>query len=75
VDTEHSKTQQLIKIKRDSQAYHDLITAIPELKAYFEIGDQVIVTIGRYSIKISDDGKTVLTDDELEHLVKTFKKA
>lgn len=75
VDTEHSETKQLIKIKRDSQAYHDLITAIPELKIYFEIGDQVIVTIGRYSIKIADDGKTALTDDELEHLVKAFKKA
>ena len=57
-----------------SQAYLDLITAIPELKTSFEIGKHVIVTIGPYSIEIADDGKTELTKNELKKLVTAFKK-
>jgi hypothetical protein len=75
IDAEYSQDKKIIKIKRDSQAYHDLITAIPQLKAYFEIGKHVIVNIGKYSIEIADDGKTELTDKELNQLVSAFKKA
>ncbi len=69
-DAEHSQEKELIKIKRNSQAYHDLITAMPDLKAYFEIGQNVIVNVGDYSIEMVDDGKTELTEDELKKLVK-----
>jgi len=69
-DTGHSQEKEIIKIKRDSQAYHDLITAMPDLKAFFEIGQNVIVNIGEYSIEIADEGKTELAEDELKKLVK-----
>lgn len=70
VDSEHSPKKEIIKIKRDSPAYHDLITAMPDLKAYFEIGQNVIVNIEEFSIAIADDGKTELPEDELRKLVK-----
>jgi hypothetical protein len=72
VDTTHSQKKELIKIKRGSQAYHDLIKALPELKTYFEIEQKVIVNIGKYSIELADDGKTELKKDELEKLVKEY---
>jgi hypothetical protein len=75
VDTEHSQKKEIIKIKRGSQAYIDLITAMPELKAYFEAEKNMIVNIGQYSIEIADDGKTELTEDELKKLVEAFKKS
>ncbi len=74
IDSKHSQKKKIIKIKRGSQAYRDLIKAIPGLKASFEIGKHVIVNIGQYSIEIADDGKTKLTDDELKQLINSFKK-
>ena len=62
--------QQLITIKRDSRAYHDLIAVMPELKDYAAIGQKVIVNFGDYSLEIADNGKTVLTNDELQQLKK-----
>ena len=69
VDTTHTPQHTLLKIKRGSQAYHDLLKALPELKAYFEIGKHVIVNIGKYSIEIADEGKTTLTEEELTQLM------
>jgi hypothetical protein len=69
-DSNHSQKKEIIKIKRNSQAYHNLITAIPDLEVYFEIGQNVVVNIGEYSIEIADEGKTELTEDDLKTLVK-----
>jgi Ca-activated chloride channel family protein len=68
VDGEHSNEKEIMKIRRDSQAYKDLIAAIPELKKYFELGEKVIVNVGRYSIEIAEDGKIELTKEELKRL-------
>ena len=75
IDSEHSQKAKLLKIQRDSQAYRDLLKAIPELKTYFELGDHVIVNIGKYSIEIAADGKTTLTEKELKQLANAFKKS
>lgn len=73
-DSEHTSGKEVITIKYDSHAHSDLITAIPELKVYFEMGNGVIVNIGKYSIEIAEDGKTEFTAEELHELVQTFKK-
>ncbi len=70
VDLEHFQEKEIIKIKRDSLAYHDLITALPELKAYFKIGQNMIVNVGEFSITIADNGKAELTEVELKNLVR-----
>jgi len=73
VDSEHSNKKEIIKIRRDSQAYKDLIAAMPELKKYFDVGNKVIVNVGKYSIEIAEDGKKELTEDELKKLVNIVK--
>jgi hypothetical protein len=50
-----------------------LLKAIPELKAYVEIGDNLIIVIGTYAIEIAADGKTQLTQKELQKLVESYK--
>ena len=74
IDREHTSGKEVITIKYDSHAHSDLITAIPELKLYFEMGTGVIVNIGKFSIEIAEDGKTEFTDEELDELVQTFRK-
>lgn len=75
IDSEHSPGKEVIIIKYDSRAHSDLITAIPELKLYFEMGKGVIVNLGKYSVEIAEDGKTEFTDEELHELVQTFRKS
>jgi hypothetical protein len=71
VDSAHTTEKEIIKIKRDSQAYKDLLAAKPELKQYFELGAKVIVNLGKYSIEIAEDGKTELTKEELQKLIQS----
>ncbi|MCP4401391.1 MAG: VWA domain-containing protein [bacterium] len=73
-DTQYTPQAKVVKIKRDSQAYRDLLQAIPELQAYFEIGKLVVVQIGEYAIELTDDGKAKLTEQELQKLVQAFRK-
>jgi hypothetical protein len=70
VDSAHTAEKEIIKIKRDSQAYKDLLAAKPELKQYFEFGEKVLVNLGKYSIEIAEDGKTELTKEELQKLTQ-----
>ena len=73
-DSHYNPQAKLVKIKRDSQAYKDLLQAIPELQAYFELGKSVVVQIGEYAIETADDGQSELTEQELQTLVKAFQR-
>ncbi len=73
MDTEHSPDNELVKIKRGSQAYKEILKAMPHLTGCFELGKEVIVTIGEYSIKIGDEGKSDLTQEELTQLLEAYK--
>lgn len=72
VDAEYTQEQELLTIKRDSQAYHDALAAIPELREYLDIGEFVIVVLGDYALEIAAEGKTALTDEELEKLSESL---
>lgn len=69
IDTEHSAQKKLIALQRDSQAYHDLLTALPELQQYFAHCQSMIVNIGACSIELTDEGQTTLTREELQELL------
>ncbi len=75
IDTEHSQAKKVIKIKPGSQAYKDLLSAMPRLKPYFKLGTHVIVNIGDYSIEIADDGQAELTEEKLKQLIEAFKRS
>ncbi len=68
IDADHSPDKTILTIQRESQAYYDLLEAMPELEPYFELGQHVIVNRGDYSIAIADEGKTDITADELHEL-------
>jgi hypothetical protein len=68
VDTAYTPEQELLTIKRDSQAYHDLLATLPDLQEYFDIGEHIIVVIGENALEIADEGKSELTKEELEKL-------
>jgi len=69
-DSAHSQEKTIIKLKRGSKAYNDLLAAKPELKAYFDVGENVIVNLGQYSVEIAEDGQTELTPEEIQKLLK-----
>jgi hypothetical protein len=70
IDTDHTQGKEIIKIKRNSQAYHQIVTVKPDLKSYFDHYQNMIVNIGTYSIELTDDGKTELTEAELKTLLQ-----
>ena len=75
VDRAYASQKNLIKIQRDSQAFRDLLAALPDLQAIFALGDRVLVALGGdCAVEIAPDGKTELTKDELAQLVQAFKQ-
>lgn len=68
IDSTYMPEQELLTIKRDSQAYHDLLTALPDLQKYVEAGEHVIVVFGDNALEIAEEGKSELTEEELEKL-------
>lgn len=75
VDRAYASQKHLIKIQRDSQAFRDLLAALPDLQAIFALGDRVLVALGGdCAVEIAPDGKTELTKDELAQLVQAFKQ-
>lgn len=74
IDTAYAPGLTLVQIQRDSQAYRALLTAIPDLRQYFEAGERVIVVIGAYAVEITPDGRTELTEEVVRQLVNASKK-
>jgi hypothetical protein len=65
VDNGYTPDQNLIKVKRFSEAYFQLGTSLPGMNQYLALGQDVIVTIGKQSFQIGEDGATRFTEKEL----------
>ncbi|MCP4402090.1 MAG: VWA domain-containing protein [bacterium] len=74
IDREHKSGAALIRIQRNSEAYKALIDAIPELEKYFDLGDCVLVNLGRYSVEITPEGKTSLEWTRLRRLQAAWRR-
>ena len=74
IDDSHSPDATVIQIQRNSEGYKALLGAIPGLDQYFELGERVIVNLGKYSIEITPQGRTSLTPDELRDLQTEWLK-
>ncbi len=70
IDREHRPENILIRIERDSSAYRDLLAAKPDLQMYSDRYYHIIINLGTHSIEISDSGKSELSQDELDSLLK-----
>ncbi len=72
VDAAHTKQAALIRIRRDSGAYRDLLRAMPQLAVYFDAEERILVNLGAYSVEIAPDGQSDATPEELRRLVEAW---
>ncbi len=69
VDTEYEGKIEPVKIQRFSEAYFKLLDKAPEVGKYYALGDQVIFLLNGKAIQIGDEGKTDLSEPELNSLL------
>ena len=66
VDNDYTPDQNLIKVKRFSEAYFQISRALPKTNQYMALGNDVIINIGNQSFQIGEEGKTRFTQKEIE---------
>lgn len=64
-DEAHRENATLLRVRRDSAAYRELLQLRPELAAVFALGDRVLVAFGDYSVLVSDSGFSDFPDSTL----------
>jgi Ca-activated chloride channel family protein len=72
MDQRYRSGMSTTKIKPFTKAYFDLVSALPELRAVFALGNRVIVVGRDRAIALADDGAETLTLAALASLVKTW---
>ena len=65
LDAEHTDVSPLIKVKMLSDAYFDLVRRFPEFGRYLALGNNVIIKFGEGSIAIANEGKDILTEQDI----------
>jgi Ca-activated chloride channel family protein len=69
VDSEFGDEENVVKIKRFSEAYFKILILVPQAGNYFALGDDVIFFINGRAIRIGDEGRTDLSDSEFDSLL------
>jgi Ca-activated chloride channel homolog len=60
--------EETVKIAAFSSAYFDVLLMRPELGAFFALGDQVIVKVGKCYLEIGPQGQEELTEDIIKQI-------
>jgi Ca-activated chloride channel family protein len=68
MDSEFEGESETLKIEKFSPAYFKLISIKPEIGKYLALGDKVIFVLNETAVEISDQGKTELTQEDLNRL-------
>jgi Ca-activated chloride channel family protein len=71
-DQRYRSGMSTIKIKPFTKAYFDLVSALPELRGPFALGNRVIVVGRDRAIALADDGVETLSSASLATLVKAW---
>ena len=74
-DAAHQASFHVYEVAPFSQAYFDLVRALPELAPYLRVGDQVLVAGRRASIKVSANGTAAWSAGELQAAVRAYRGA
>jgi len=74
-DAAHQATFHVYDVAPFSQAYFDLVRALPELAPYLRVGDRLLVAGRRASIRLTQDGKTAWQAGELAAAVREYRGA
>ena len=72
-DLGHKESVQVMTVAAFSDAYFALLQALPELVKPAGLEPAVLVAGRRVSIKIGAQGKTILSEGELEAIVRNFR--
>ena len=74
-DAAHQASFHVYEVAPFSQAYFDLVHALPELAPFFRVGDQVLVAGRRASFKVTASGTTAWSAGELLAAVRAYRGA
>ena len=74
-DLAHADGTQVIQVKAFSQAYFDLVTALPEIREWLAVGNDLLIGGRRMGIRIGETGKAAWGSGELDRLVRSFRGA
>ena len=72
-DLQHGDSLPVVTVAAFSDAYFELVRALPELVKPVALEPTVLVAGRRVSIKIGAQGKTLWSDGELDALVRDFR--
>jgi len=67
-DNAYKSGQRVIKVQALSDAYFQLIGAVPEMSKYANVGDEVVLSFGRAAVQIGATGHTKLTPEEVREI-------
>lgn len=68
-DESHRDNAIVLRIRRDSDAYRTLLALRPELREILELGDQVMISFGKYSVLVSPNGFSDYSDKFLKNAI------
>lgn len=71
VDLSYQPGQPLLRIRRDSPAYARLLELRPDLRLWLELGDSVLLNLGRYAVLVDMRGFSDFPDRVLQRAVRS----
>jgi Ca-activated chloride channel family protein len=74
-DASHQDSLRVIEVAPFSDAYFQLVRALPELARYLSAGGDVLVAGRRASIKVTASGTTAWRAGQLDAVVRAFRGA
>ena len=74
-DIRFDTSLRVIEVQPFSDAYFELVRRVPGLKAYFALGDQVLIAGDGVALKLSDAGAAELKRAELKALLAGFESS
>jgi hypothetical protein len=70
-DNDYQTEQPIIKVKRYSDAYFELVHSLSAMAKYLSLGDQVLVSLPGGAVQIGDEGLERLSEKELDRLLRS----
>lgn len=74
-DAAHQDSLRVIEVAPFSEAYFQLVRALPAVAQYLRLGDDVLVAGRRASIKVTASGTTAWRAGQLDAVVRAFRGA
>ncbi|MGH7477351.1 MAG: VIT domain-containing protein [Longimicrobiales bacterium] len=72
-DAQHTPDSRTVAVQAFSQAYFELLRALPELEPYLAAFDRMVVAGERVAIRIDADGRASLSREELQRITREFR--